>query len=226
MLSVPVSAIQERVRVLCDLPVYTTDTPITVDVILDFVKVATELLAAIVGEASAELYFASAAQLTTAPGVPTVALPAAFTSLIRVSWLKSVSEDIGLEVASSDHFEAYPSAWLNVVPRYRLSGQSLQLFPTPDAAYTLNAFFSTGLSPTTAADVLVLRAGWDLWIGLQTAILVRARQQKDASDFSMLLGKVENDLRRQLKRDRWGIRRVRDMRRGGDGAAPRNGRWW
>jgi hypothetical protein len=226
MLSVPVSAIQERVRVLCDLPVYTTDTPITVDVILDFVKVATELLAAIVGEASAELYFATSAQLTTTPGIELVSVPAEFTSLLRVSWLKSAHEDIGLEVASVDHFEAYPNAWHNVVPRYRLIGQTIQLFPTPDAAYTLNVYFSTGLSPTSAADLLVLRAGWDLWIGLQTAILVRARQQKDASDFSMLLGKVENDLRRQLKRDRWGIRRVRDMRRGGDGAAPRNGRWW
>lgn len=226
MPSVLVSAIQERVRVLCDLPVYTADTPITSAMILDFVKVATELLAAIVGEASAELYFASSTQVTTVPGTPLVPVPAGFVSLLRVSWQRSTSEDLPLEVASVDHFDAYPHAWSSIVPQYRLIGQDLKLFPTPDAAYTLNVYFSTGLSPTAPTDLLVLRAGWDLWIGLQTAMLVRARQQKDASDFAMLLGKSEQDIRRQLRRDRWGIRRVRDLRRGGDGAYPRNGRWW
>jgi len=227
MPTVLVSAIQERVRVLCDLPVYTTDTPITTAMILDLVKVATELLAAVVGEVGlSELYFASNTQLTTQPGVATVALPAAFTSLLRLSWQKSPTDDIPLETASVDAFEAGPHAWRSIAPRYRLVGESIQLFPTPDAAHTLNIYFATGLSPTAATDQLVLRAGWDLWIGLQTAMLVRARQQKDPSDFAQLLSKAEGDIRHQLKRDRWGVRRVRDVRPGGDHGYPRHGRWW
>lgn len=227
MPTVLVSAIQERVRVLCDLPVYTADTPITSAMILDLVKVATELLAGLVGSAaSAELYFATSAVLTTAPGIDTVALPAGFVSLLRLSWQKSATQDLPLEVASVDNFDAWPGTWSGVTPRYRLLGETIQLFPTPDAVHTLNVFYATGLSPTAATDQLVLRAGWDLWIGLQTAMLVRARQQKDPSDLGALLGKVEGDLRAQLKRDRWGVRRVRDVRPGGDRGYPRNGRWW
>jgi hypothetical protein len=86
-------------------------------------------------------------------------------------------------------------------------------------------FFSTGLSPTAASDSLVLREGWDLWIGLQTAMLVRMRQQKDPSDIQALLGKVEGDMQRQLRRDRFGVRRVRDLR-GDGGPGPHHGRWW
>lgn len=227
MPTVLVSAIQERVRQICDLPTFTTNSPITSACILDFVKVAAELLAALVGEAaSAELYFAAPTQLSTQAGVGFVSLPTGFTSLVRLSWQRTSLEDIALDVASADFFEDWPNGWSSVVPRYRLIGETIQLFPTPTAVYTLNAYYSTGLSPTAASDQLVLRAGWDLWIALQTAMLVRVRQQKDASDFAVLLGKSEADIRRQLKRDRFGVRRVRDVRSGGDHGYPRNGRWW
>lgn len=226
MPTVLVSDIQERVRTLCDLPAYTTTTPITSAMILDYVTVSANLLGALVKEASSEMYFVSSSTLTTTAGVAFVSVPSGFADLLRLSWQKSSSQDIPLDVADVDAFDAYPQAWGNRVPQYRLIGQTIQFYPTPDAAYTLNCYYSTGLRPTSASDSLVLRDGWDLWIGLQAAVFVRMRQQKEASDITAMLGKVESDLKRQLHRDRFGPRQVRDLRGYAGRMLPRHGRWY
>lgn len=221
MPTVLVSTIQERVRQLCDLPPYTTDSPITSAAILDFVATSTTMLAGLVKERSSELYFVAPVDLTTQKNVATIALPQNFGALIRLAWLKSSAEELELEIASADEFRAYPKAW-TVAPRYRLIGETLEFFPTPDAAYTVRLYHSTGLYVTAANQSLVLRDAWDQWIVLQTAVLVRARQQRDASDFAAALAKLESALGPQMARDRFGVRRVRDLR----GIRVRLPIWW
>lgn len=228
MPSVSLTTIRERVRQICDLPPFTSSSSVTDAAVLDFIRTAVALLAGIVKERSGELYFVQSTDIATANGVATLPLPTNFDHLIRIAWIKSAQEEIQLELASSDEFEAYPNRWGAVRPRYRLVGQNIELYPTPDAVYTIRVYHSTGLYPTLVSDSIVCRDGWDQWVTLQTAVLVRSRQQKDASDIAIMLGKCEQDVRAELKRDRFGLRQIRDHRGLYAHAARslRTGRWY
>ncbi len=220
--SVAVSTIQSRVCTLCDLPAPTSDTSVTANAMLDLLKVSCSLLAGIVSsEYPGEMYFATSSTLTTVAGVPLVSTPSNFSDLLRLTWQKSDSEEIPLLRATPETMRAWPESWGDsecTEIYYRFSGSAIELFPTPDAAYTLNIHYSTGLYPASTASTFIARDGWDQWITLQTCVLVRARQQKDATDFVMALEKLEAAIRRQIKRDRYGVRQIRDLR--GDAFSP------
>lgn len=225
MPQVALTTIRERVRQMCDLPAFDTESPVTAAAVLDFITSAAALLAALVKERAAELYFTTTADGTTQVGIPTVSLPQNLSELFRISWEKSASESLGLEIANVDEFIAYPNAWGGQRPKYRIVGQAVEFFPTPDAAYTLKFYYSTGLYPTAIGDQLALRDGWDQWIVAQTAIFCRTRQGKDASEFERALAALTDTVKRGLRRDRAGVRQVRDVR-GTSDRLPRHGRWW
>lgn len=224
---IAISTIQERVRQLCDLPAFTTDTPITSAAILDFAKLACTLLAGVVRERSSELLLGGSTQLTTSTGISLVSLsPIEAEDIIRISWLKSPSEEIPLRIADSDRMQAYPAAWSGAEILYRPQGQAIELFPTPDDVYTLNFYYQGGIYITAAADTLTLRDAWDQWIALQMCILVRTRQQKDSSDFAAMLGMVDQTVRTGLRRDRFAVRQIRDQRATYDRLRTPHGRWF
>jgi len=227
MRTVVISDIQERVRQLCDLPAYTTDTPITTATILDFSKLACTLLAGIAREQSAQMLLGGSTQLTTTAGVSQVSLPTEAEDLVRISWLKEPSQEIALEVADSDSMKAYPNAWGGVYPiRYRLIGQAVELFPTPDQVYTLNVYYQGGIYITASTDTVLMRDGWDQWIALQMCILVRARQQKDSSDFAAMLAMLDADVKKHMRKDRFAVRQIRDQRALYDRMRTYHGRWY
>lgn len=223
MHSVAVETIQERIRQLCDLPVFAADTNPTSAAILDLIAASTVLLAGLVKERSDELYFVNSDTFSTQGGLPFVSLPTDSHDIIRVSWQKSASEDIDLDIADSSEFVAYPSAWGGVRPKYRIIGQTIEFFPTPDAAYDVKIYYSTGLYVTSTEQSISVRDGWDQWIVYQTAILVRTRLKQDFSEFAMLLDALTERVQRQLRRDKHGIRQVRDLR---SQRTPKHGRWW
>ena len=222
--TVALSAIQSRVCTLCGIEdTLSSSTSPTDTAMLDFLKVAAEMLAALVGERAHEMYFATTGTLTTTPATPTVSLSTLtnFSDLLKLSWQKSESEEIFLELAQVDDMRAWPANWGDaecVRPTYRMMGSSIALYPTPDAAYTLNVTYSTGLYPTTTASQFTARDNWQLWLTYQTCLLVRARQQKDATDFRIMLygpdgqSGIDGSIRKQLRRDKVGVRRVRDVR--------------
>lgn len=222
--AIAVSTIQERVRVMCGLPVFTTNTTITSAAMLDFIKVAVSLLAGIVKEASSELYFAEATTVETVADLPMVSFPSNnFSDLIRLAWQKDENTEVPIERATLEEMSAGASSsgWADVNtgrPKYRLLGQTIELYPTPDAVYTLNVHYSTGLYPTSTTSTMVCRDGWDQWMALQTCVLVRAAQTRDASDFNTLLygadwqSGLTAAIKRQLPRDRAGIHQARDVR--------------
>jgi hypothetical protein len=222
--TVALSTIQARVITLCDLPeTLDTDTPVTSAQMLDFLKLACSLLGGIVKEYAAEMYFTTSGQLSTVADTPTVALPSGFSQLQRLVWLRSDTEELELVPATVEHMAAHPRSWgasETVLIAYRIVGQTIELYPTPDAVYTLKAHYSTGLYPADINASFVAQDGWDQWVTLYTCLLVRKRQQKDASDFMLALygpdgrSGVEGNVRKQLKRDRAGVRRVRDVRGG------------
>lgn len=221
--TITVSTIQSRVCTLCGIEdTLTTDTPLTAAAMLDLLKTACSELAAIVGERASEMYFGATGTVTTVAGTATVALPSNFSDLVRITWQRSESEEIELHRATPETMRAWPHAWDNdecAAIFYDLEASSIRFFPTPDDAYTVNLTYTTGLYPTSTASTFVGRDGWDQWIALYTSVLVRARQQRSAQDFMTLLygpdletGGLTARIRKQLKRDRVGIRRVRDRR--------------
>lgn len=211
--NIQVSTMQERARVMCGLPAFSTETTVTTADILDFAKTACAMLGGIVKEYGGEWHTAASTTLTTVPDVDVVSLPSALSELLSLTWQKSATEEIELVRATVDEMRAYPNAWGDGYPiRYRLVGQTLTLFPTPNDDYTLNVYYTTGLYPTTAADYVSCRDGWDQWIALQMAIMCRAVQQKACPEFDGQLEKVEASIRRQLRRDKYGPRQARDVR--------------
>jgi hypothetical protein len=221
---VTVSTLTERVRTLCDLASYTTNTGVTTAAILDLIKTSFSELAAIVKEYTTEQLLTTSGTLTTTASVSTVSLPTNFSDLVRIAWQKDSTTEIDLEKANSDQFLAtpqggYSSGWDGYgVIRYRLMGPAtIELFPTPDAAYTLRLYYTTGIYVTSTSDVVMMRDGWDQWVVFNTCGLVRMRQQKTAEDpgpgsFFAQRDKKEADIRRQLKRDKFGINRIKDVR--------------
>lgn len=211
--NVTVSTLQERVRVLCGLPTLTTSTTVTLADMLVFLQSSCKLLGAIVKERAGENYLSSSGTLTTQAGVSFVSLPSQCSDVLRLSWQRSASEEIDLTLATVDELRAYPSTWSgDVAPRYALIGNTIELFPTPDAAYALRIYYTTGLYVTALTDTLVMRDGWDEWIVARACRYVRMAQQKDGSEFVATQAEAEQNIRRQMKRDHFGQRRTRDVR--------------
>jgi hypothetical protein len=221
--TITVSTIQSRVCTLCGIEdTLTADTNPSSTAMLDLLKTACSELAAIVGERASEMYFATTGTVSTVASTATVALPANFSDLLRITWQRSESEEIELHRATPETARAWPNAWNSdecAAVFYTIEGSNLRFFPTPDAVYTVNLRYTTGLYPASTAATFTGRDGWDQWIALYTCVLVRARQQRSAQDFMTLLygpdletGGLTARIRRQLRRDRVGVRRVRDRR--------------
>jgi hypothetical protein len=210
---VAVSTLQERVRVLCGLPAFSTTSAVRTSDILDFLQASCAMLGGIVKERAGENYLGASGTLMTQADVPWVSLPTQCSDVLRLSWQKSASEEIPLERATVDELQAYPNRWSgDQTPRYALVGNTIELFPTPDAAYTLRIYYTTGIYVTSTSDQFVCRDWWDQWIVMQACRFVRATQQKDGAEFIGMQAEAESKIRSQLKRDHFGVRRVRDLR--------------
>lgn len=226
-LLVTVSDLQERVRTDCGLPTYTTETNVSTADILDFVRRGAQKLAGLIQQYRAdEQYLTLSTTLSTVAGVPVISLPANCQDVVRLGMvLDNGDREIPLEVAPLDEWQAESYFWdSNTIPKYRVIGNTITLFPTPQSVRTINAYYTVGFTVATSADVLALRPNWDEYIVNFCNILVRRRQEKDASDFRADLAQTTQELVSQLKRDRAGIRQVRDVRTPLFDL-PRNRRW-
>lgn len=211
---------QERARVLCGLATLTVNTTITPAIMLDFVRTSLVELGGIVKEYTDEQLLSASGTVPTVANVATVALPTNFSDLVRLSWVKSATEDVPLEWASVDEFAATPpSSWTGYGPiKYRLMGPAtLELFPTPTAVYTLKLHYTTGIYIATAADTVTMRDAWDQWVVFNVCMLIRMAQQKTGEDLSPASFVAQRDtvemrIRKQLKRDKFGPQHVRDSR--------------
>lgn len=209
----------ERVRQLCGLGPFTANSQVTSTAVLDYFKTAAVLLGGMVKEYSDEELLTSSGTITTVPNVAQVSLPTHFSDLIRIVWMRTPTEEIPLEWANVDDWEANPSgglsnAWTTHGPiKYRLMGaNTIELYPTPPGAYTLKLHYTTGIYVTSTSDTLIVRDGWDQWMVLQCCIFVRTSQQKDGSEFWPQLQMLEASIRKQLRRDKFGVQTIRDLR--------------
>jgi len=221
-----VSDIQERVRVRCGLPAFTSNTNVTTASILSMVQESARDLSAILD--TQDWYFVTTASLATTAGVPMVSLPTNFAALQRLSWLKSSNDVIALKPANleSVHPPESGDTWDVRTPGYRIVGNTVEFFPTPTAVYALELRYSTGMFVATAGDTLMGQSGWDTWIVYNCCCIVKQSQDEDYSAFaSERQAKLGEILARASKRDDTGVVQPRDVAQR-DNVIIRDDRWW
>lgn len=225
---VTVSDLQERFRVDTDILAFTTDTHVTTAMALDFVKRSAQKLAGLIQEAGAsEQYLTLNTTLSTVADVPVVSLPANTADVIRVALVLDGDREVQLQVAPLDEWNPDQVNWdNNFIPYYRVMGATLTLFPTPTAVRSLRVYYTVGFTVTSTSDVLALRSNWDEYIVANCCVLVRNRQNKAAQEFLLERDRAESAIVRQLKRDRAGVRQVRDLRCNWRPEMRRRGFYW
>lgn len=226
-MSVPFSVvdIQERVRVRCDLPTFTTNTKITTAMILAMVQESARDLSGIMNDA--EWYFVTTAQLNTVAGVPYVSLPLNFAAMQRLCWQQSSNVVIELEPANMEYVHPTEAGlqWESCRPKYRLVGNTLEFFPTPQAVYALELRYSTGVFIASAADTLMGQVGWDTWIVYNCCCIVKQRSGEDYSAFAAERERIERKIENK-RRDPNGVTQPRDMQGCADNPFVRDAFWW
>ncbi len=218
------SDIIERVRVRCDLPVFSSETKITTAAILSIVQESARELSALLNER--DWYFVSTAPLATVAGQAYVSLPTNFAALLRLAWQKTPREVIALEAANLEQVRPtqIQDTWKTHVPEYRLTGNTLEFFPTPDAIYTLELRYSTGAFLATSGDTLFGQIGWDTWCVYNACCVVCQAHDRDYARFSDERDRKLVDILRTSKRDKSGISQPRDVR--DSSYADPVGAWW
>jgi hypothetical protein len=211
-----VSDIQDRFRTRCALPAFTTQTNVTTADALSLVQESIRRLSGIMSDLSEEAYFATTATLTTSDGIPVVSLPTNFDKLLSPpAWLRTGRPPVNLEEANLEDVGPTDTLlnWDTRLPRYRITANVIEFFPTPQTVESVGVRYSTGLFPTVAGDTVYMGLGWDEWVVLDCCCKVRLRQDKDPSPYQLERGKIEQEILRQArKRDRAGFKQPRDVR--------------
>jgi hypothetical protein len=211
---VQLSTIRDRVITLCDLPAAldTTTSP-TASQMLDLLQVSASMLSGMVREfPGASLHFAESSTLTTASGIASVSLPSSASDVLRVAWSRDATTEVLLQRATVEQMRPSPQGWdTAMVPTYRVVGNTLEFYPTPDGVYNISVYYSTGLYPSSTASYLWCMDGWDQWVAIHASTLVRARQQRACPELDMMLAQLGQGLRNQFKRD-ISPAQVRDVR--------------
>lgn len=225
---VTVAELQERFRVDTDIPTFTADTHVTTTNALDFVKRSASKLAGLIQESGAsEQYLTLSTTLNTVADVPVVSLPANTADVIRVALVLDADREVQLNVAPLDDWNPDQVNWdNNFIPWYRVIGATLTLFPTPTAVRSLRVYYTVGFTVTSTSDVLALRSNWDEYIVANCCVLVRNKQTKAGQEFLLERDRAESAIVRQLKRDRAGVRQVRDVRGDWRFEMRRRGYYW
>lgn len=226
-----VSQVQERARLLAELPAFTTNSQVDSATVLEWTKASLRQLAALVKTNGGEQYLVSASTLTTTANVPSVAFAPGnvpYPDLVRLTWQRDSQTEIPLERANVDEMDPYPAKWSQGAAgpiRYRVMGQTIRLFPTPDAVYTLNLYSTGTISVTDVNSTVDFRDLWDDWVVNDLCVRIRVRQQKDASEFLSERSRLEGMIVGTLRRDKYRGQQARDMRTN-DGESVSRARWW
>lgn len=128
-----------------------------------------------------EGYWDTTGDVTTSIGVGFVALPSDAWRVRAIDRLDaSGAVDGQLCQIGIDERNRYGNGSINEAPRaYRLTARGADLFPTPDAVYTLRVTY-TPLAPTLSA-AREFYNGWDEYVIYATLIRLSEGQERDTS---------------------------------------------
>lgn len=216
--NVLVSDILEEIRVRLNEPTVSSTTFWSSTVALNMLKYSARRLSGIIRRTNSD-YFTVNSTITTQAGVNVVSLPSDCTDVRQIAWMRSETDSVPLQLATVDDW-LEPSenveAWSGA-PLYRVMGNTVMLFPTPNAAYDLSIYYDTGIFVDETTDLIATQPGWEEWMVLDVCIRARQREEKDARDFMAERAKVEAEIVTQSsKRDRFRQHVIRDLWDGGD----------
>jgi hypothetical protein len=211
------------VRVRCGLPTFTANTNITTAMILNMVQESARDLSGLLNEM--DWYFVTTSTLNTLANVPMVSLPTNFAQLLRLTWVRDDSWRYDVPAANLEQVPSSPvMSWESCLPSYRLIGDTLTFYPTPQAVYDLELLYSTGAFLVDAADTLYGQIGWDTWIVYNCCCIVKQRQDEEYGAFAQERASKLLEIRGQ-RRDHAGVKQPRDVRYSGRGMWP-SWQWW
>lgn len=180
-------------------------------------------LGALLTRSFSDGYWARTANLTTQAGVDVVSLPAGFNTLTSLHWI-SGNDAVLLQRAHDTDYTPKPQSWSGSplpwgwdatrVSGYVLEGYAIRLVPPPADVYTLRCAYQAGLTITSLTDNISAEdISWADWLALDCCIVIRSREDKDASNFVLLKQEIETNLRDQAQqRDRNAVYQIRDVR--------------
>lgn len=216
--AVLVSAIITEIQERLDLPTFGSSSFPTSTAALNLVISSAKRLSGLIRRCDSE-YFLVTGALSTVANTQAVALPSNFSDLRQLSWMRSATERVPLDLAGPDDWNAASEAGVawDGAPRYRLQGGNILLFPKPSAVYTLSIYYDTGIYVSATSDSIDCQPGWDEWMVLDACVRVRQKEEASAADLLKERDKVEADIVRQATtRDRFRTHQVRDLYEGGE----------
>lgn len=214
-----VSDILTEVTFRLDMPASTSTTFLTSTGALNLAKFSTRRLSSIVRRAFGSDYFTTQSTLTTTPGQNYITLPANFTDLRQIAWLRSTNDSVPLQRAAVDDFLApneQAQSWSGS-PIYRLQANTVIFFPCPSSAYNLSVYYDTGIFITATSDTVYLQPWWDEWWINDICVKVRQKEELDASDFVRERQIAEENMKLDAaQRDQFRVSQVRQVFDGTD----------
>lgn len=158
------------------------------------------------------------ATLTTTAGLSLVSLPADCGEVHSVVWQRGTNDYVLLESAQQgdlawrlDTGDTWEGACIE--PRYRLAGQTLEVFPPGNSAETLEVYYTSHLS--SGGATVIAKIDFDRWVEYDVAALVctAKSQTARAAEFKQSKALLENDLlSRARQRDVNKVNTIRDTK--------------
>lgn len=223
-----VSEVLEECRVRLGSPPFTSNTAITSAAALNMIKFSARRLGALVRRAFGSDYFCKPGTIATQAGLNMVSLPADFSDLRQIAWVRDDGISIPLELASVDQWLAQgeePVSW-SCAPVYRLMGNTIQFFPCPSDVYTLSIYYDGGIYVTATTDVFVIQPGWEEWLINDFCVKYRQFENKDSTDYQRERAIAQEAiLVEAAQRDRFKTFEVRDLWSDGNVIDSRS-LWW
>jgi hypothetical protein len=218
--TINIADVVEDVQFRLHVPTIGTTTFITSDQMLQLMKRSVARLGELLTRSFSDGYWARTATLTTQANVDLVSLPSGFRTLTSLHWVhgeNAVLLDRAHDVDYSprpENWAGSPRLWESRKSEYVLEGNVIRLTPPPAAVYTLRCAYQAGLAITSLTDTISAQdTSWADWLALDACIVVRSREDKDATNFLMAKGEIEANLRDQAQqRDRLAVYQIRDVR--------------
>lgn len=191
--AVSLTTLRARVREACDQvgTTFVTDAATSIDA---FINTGLDELYDVVLQHFGEDYYVSSSAFSTVAGTSAYSLPSDFYKLLGVD-LTFDGESVGLEKFSFAERNAFKTSQRSGdVPRYRLEGSNLRLYPAPASVTTGTLWYVPTRTPLVlGADTVNFPGGWEEYAVLSAAISCVIKEEGDPS---ALMARKADQLRR------------------------------
>lgn len=203
MRSVTLLDIKTAVLDRYDLPAYASTGFVSSAGILRTINASLQAFYALLLECYGDEYFDATGTLTTTNGVTISSLPSRFYKLRSLLWVRGTNDIVPVQRAANEDVyigEYAAQSWSSYAPKYRIQGQVIRWYPTPNAAYNVAISFAALPADLSAdTDIFDGGAGHEEWIVSEVCRRIAVREDKDPSVFLLERQTVEARIRSQAR---------------------------